>query len=67
MGDKPLPHRVVIHYKHHPGMPQYRAEFTKWNLSARLKDKDFVFKPAEGAEKISFLLQAAVAAEEAGK
>jgi hypothetical protein len=67
LGDKPLPLRVIIHYKLHPGMPQYRAQFSKWDLSAKLQDKDFVFKPAKGAEKIPFAPQTPVAEEEAGQ
>ncbi len=64
LGNKPLPRRVVIHYKQHPGMPQYRAEFRKWNLSAKLQDKDFVFKPSKGAEKIPFAAHTPLAAGE---
>jgi hypothetical protein len=67
LGNKPLPVRVVIHYKHYPGMPQFRAEFRKWNLSAKHRDKDFIFKPADGAEKIPFAAHTPLAEEEAEK
>ncbi len=66
-GDKPLPHRVVIHFKQHPGMPQFRAEFRDWNLSAKLRDNDFVFKPSADAEKIPFVARTSFGEEEAGQ
>src|SRR5215471_18756691 len=31
-GDRPLPLRVVLTYKHSRGQPQFRAEFSDWNL-----------------------------------
>lgn len=67
LGDKPLPYRLVIHYKQHRGMPQFRAELRDWKLSPKLNDKDFVFKPAEGAERIPFATHTPQADEEAGK
>ncbi len=34
-GDRPLPRRVVITYKNEPGQPQFRADFSNWDLSAQ--------------------------------
>jgi len=67
LGDEPLPRRVVIHFKQHPGMPQFRSEFRDWNLSAKLQDGDFTFKPPADAEKIPFVAHTPLAEAEAGK
>ena len=53
-GKKPLPQRMIITYKESPGNPQYRARFSDWNLSPKLKDSLFEFKPPKDAEKIQF-------------
>ncbi len=53
-GKKPLPQRMIITYKESPGSPQYRARFSDWNLSPKLKDSLFEFKPPKDAEKIQF-------------
>ena len=53
-GKKPLPQRMIITYKDFPGSPQYRARFGDWNLSPKLKDSLFEFKPPKDAEKIRF-------------
>lgn len=49
-----LPKKVIISYKDAPEHPQFWAYFKEWDLSPRLKDSDFSFKPPEGYEKISF-------------
>jgi hypothetical protein len=51
-GDKPLPRKLVITYKELPGHPQFVAFFDNWNLSPRVSDQLFAFKPPAGAEKI---------------
>jgi len=53
-GKKPLPQRMIITYKESPESPQYRARFSDWNLSPKLKDSLFEFKPPKDAEKIQF-------------
>jgi hypothetical protein len=56
-GDRPLPQRIVLTYKNEAGQPQYRAQFSDWNLSPRVKDSMFEFKPPSGVQKIAFLNQ----------
>jgi hypothetical protein len=56
-GDQPLPLRVVLTYKDAEGEPQFRAQFSDWNLSPEVTDSMFAFTPPEGAEKIAFLPQ----------
>jgi hypothetical protein len=56
-GDQPLPLRVVLTYKDAEGEPQFRAQFSDWNLSPEITDSMFAFTPPEGAEKIAFLPQ----------
>jgi hypothetical protein len=56
LADDNLPKRIVITYKDHPGQPQFQADFSDWNMSARLSDGDFAFTPPEGAENIPMLL-----------
>ncbi|MDQ3774158.1 MAG: DUF2092 domain-containing protein [Pseudomonadota bacterium] len=56
-GGQPLPQRVVLTYKDAAGEPQFRAQFSDWNLSPEITDSMFAFTPPEGAEKIAFLPQ----------
>ena len=53
-GDKPLPQRVVITYKRDDGRPQFWANFTKWNLSPKVRNSMFMFTPPKDAVKIAF-------------
>ncbi|MDT4290355.1 DUF2092 domain-containing protein [Methylomonas sp. MO1] len=56
-GPKPLPLRVVLTYKLEEGQPQFRAQFSDWNLAPQIDNTQFAFTPAEGAKKIAFLAQ----------
>jgi hypothetical protein len=56
-GDKPLLQRVVITYKYEPGEPSFRAQFSEWNMTPKISDAQFTFKPPAGAEKIAFARQ----------
>lgn len=49
-----LPRRITITYEHEEGRPQFRARFTGWDLSPRVKDSTFEFDPPKDAEKIAF-------------
>ncbi len=53
-GDKPLPRKLVITYKQEPGMPQYTALFTRWNLELETPDSLFEFEIPQGARKIDW-------------
>ncbi len=54
-----LPARIVLTYKNAPGQPQFRAEFSDWNLTPKVSDATFTFTPPKGEEKIPTLLPAA--------
>jgi hypothetical protein len=54
---QPLPQRVVLTYKDAEGEPQFRAQFSDWNLSPEVNDWLFAFAPPDGVEKIAFLPQ----------
>lgn len=56
-GDKPLPQRVVITYRRAKGEPQFRAQFSDWNLAPAIADSTFVATPPAGAQKIAFAAQ----------
>ena len=56
IGADKLPRRIVLTYKNEPGKPQFRADFTNWNLTPKIGQDTFVFTPPEGAEKIPTLL-----------
>jgi hypothetical protein len=56
-GDKPLPQRVVITYRKAAGQPQFRAQFSDWNLAPAVTDAAFVVNPPAGAQKVAFAAQ----------
>jgi hypothetical protein len=53
-GDRPLPMRAVLTYKNSPGQPQFRAQFSDWNLDVKPSETLFTFAPPAGANKIPF-------------
>lgn len=53
-GDRPLPRKIVITYRHAAGAPQFSAELENWNLAPALSDATFSFDPPEGMERIQF-------------
>ncbi len=53
-----LPERIVITYKNAPGQPQFRAQFSDWNLAPKILNDTFIFTPPKDAEKIPTLLPA---------
>ena len=53
-GDKPLPQRIVLTYPNAPGQPEFRAQFSAWNLAPESADALFTFTPPAGASKIPF-------------
>lgn len=54
---QPLPLRVVITYRSEPGQPQFRADFSNWNLSPSVVESDFAFTPPTDARQIAFAAQ----------
>jgi len=56
-GDRPLPQRLVLTYRKEKGQPQFRAQFSDWNLAAEVPASLFEFLPTEGMHKITFLSQ----------
>jgi hypothetical protein len=61
-GDRPLPIRVVLTYKNAPGQPQFRAQFSDWNLDVQPADSLFAFTPPAGAKQIPFAATLAIIA-----
>src|SRR5439155_1562144 len=53
-GEEPLPQRIVLTYPAAPGQPQFRAEFSAWNLAPQPADALFTFTPPAAASKIPF-------------
>jgi hypothetical protein len=53
-GDRPLPLRVVLTYKNTRGQPQFRAQFTDWNVDTKPSDSLFSFTPPKGVKEIPF-------------
>ncbi|HOI95489.1 MAG TPA: DUF2092 domain-containing protein [Syntrophobacter fumaroxidans] len=63
----PLPRRIVITYKLDKGQPQFRADFSEWNLSPNPSDAVFVFSAPPDARQIPFLAQVKAARPEPAK
>ena len=55
-GEHPLPLRIVLTYPE-PGQPQYRAQFSDWNLKPRVRKETFKFQPPPEARQILFAVQ----------
>lgn len=58
-GDKPVPLRVVLTYVKEAGEPQFRAQFSDWNLTPVITDATFAPQIPDGAQKIAFAAQLA--------
>jgi hypothetical protein len=56
LGEDTLPRRIVLTYRHEPGQPQFRADFSDWNFAPAVSDAIFAFNAPEGAERIPTLL-----------
>ena len=55
-GDKPLPLKFLLTYRRMPGEPQFATVFD-WDVSAKVAEDAFTFKPPADAKKIEFLTQ----------
>lgn len=58
----PLPHRIILTYKHEEGQPQYWANFTDWNLAPNPAASLFTLDIPKEAARIPFLAQVRPAA-----
>ena len=56
-GEQPLLMRVVLTYPAEPGQPQYRAQFSDWNLAPEVQDSVFAFSAPSDARRIAFLAE----------
>ena len=56
-GKEPLPRRMVITYKNYKGDPQFRADFTNWNLDAKGVKGPFKYSPPKDAEQVPMLVR----------
>jgi hypothetical protein len=55
-GEKPLPLKFLLTYRRMPGEPQFTTVFD-WDVSAKVAEDAFQFKPPADAKKIEFLTQ----------
>ena len=51
-GPQPLIRKIVITNKKEEGVPEFTALITRWDLTERIAESDFVFEPPHGASKI---------------
>ena len=51
-GPQPLIRKLVITHKNEAGAPQFTALITRWDLTGRISESDFVFEPPRGATKV---------------
>lgn len=58
---RPLPLRVVLTYKDEPGQPEFRAQFSDWNLEPSITGTTFQAPIPAGAQKVLFEAQLAAA------
>jgi hypothetical protein len=54
-GEQPLPQRIVLTYPSAPGQPEFRAQFTSWNLATDAADSLFTFTPPANTSRIPFV------------
>jgi hypothetical protein len=55
-GEEPLPRRIVMTYKNFKGDPQFRADFTNWDLSAKGVKGPFKYSVPENSEQVPMLV-----------
>ena len=58
-GERPLPRRVVITYLEEEGQPQFRAQFSDWNLTPEVPESLFTLTLPPNAEQIPIVAQLA--------
>jgi hypothetical protein len=56
-GPQPVPLRIVLTYKDAPGEPEYRAQFTDWNMTPAITGTTFRADLPAGSQKILFAAQ----------
>ena len=56
-GKEPLPRRIVMTYKNFRGDPQFRADFTNWNLSTKGVIGPFTYTPSKNTEQVPLLVR----------
>jgi hypothetical protein len=54
-GDKPLPKKFIVTSKWMTGAPQFTVTIKSWNLSPKITEDMFIFKPPKDAQKIDFI------------
>ena len=56
-GAQALPQRVVLTYKTAPGQPQFRSEFSAWDLAPEISAAMFEKPTPDGLQKVAFAAQ----------
>lgn len=54
-GEEALPQRLVFNFATADGRPQFRANFSDWDLSPRVPDRMFRFDAPKGAKVVPFV------------
>ncbi len=54
-GPQPLIRKFIITYKNEPGAPEFTALITRWDVTDRVANSDFVFQRPTGATLIEML------------
>jgi hypothetical protein len=55
-GEEAVPQRIVMTFETARGRPQFRADFSDWDLSPRTPDRLFAFRPPRDAKQVPFVL-----------
>ena len=55
--DRRLPQRIVLTYVNEAGEPQFRADFSDWNLRPPVPDSVFAFQPPASGRQVPFAVQ----------
>jgi hypothetical protein len=54
--ERAVPLRIVMTFERAAGRPQFRADVSDWDLSPRVSDSTFAFRPPRGAQAVPFTL-----------
>lgn len=62
-GKEPLPLRMVLSYRNEAAHPEFRVDFSNWNLQPHFGRTTFAFDPPEDGQQIVFAVQMVPAAD----
>lgn len=56
-GKEPLPKRIVMTYRNFRGSPQFRADFSNWDITTKSVRGPFAYNPPKNAEQVPMLVR----------